>query len=111
MLNLAYLVISRFFIDLVISDKETGKPLCVLDTKYKTPDFPSQDDIAQINLYSGLKNCIEGILVYPELLKYPMDSTVKGVRIRSATFSLDGDLEAAGQRFLKQILPDGDMIL
>ena len=99
-----------FLIDLVISNKASGEPLCVLDTKYKAPDSPSQDDIAQINLYAGLKNCNEGILVYPELLKYPMNSIVKGVKIRSATFSLDGDLEEAGQRFLAKILPEYELI-
>ncbi len=100
-----------FLIDLVISETKKRENLCVYWTRNIKPLISLLKMILlKLILYSGLKNCIEGILVYPELLKYPMDSTVKGVRIRSATFSLDGDLEAAGQRFLKQILPDGDMI-
>ncbi|MBW6475295.1 MAG: McrC family protein [Anaerolineaceae bacterium] len=95
-----------FLIDLVISDKETGKPLCVLDTKYKTPITPSQEDIAQIYLYAGIKKCNEGILIYPSDLEKPLDTLIDGTRIRTSTFSLKGNLEEAGQQLLIDILPD-----
>lgn len=95
-----------FLIDLVILEKETEKPLCVLDTKYKTPSAPSPDDIAQIYFYAGLKNSKEGILIYPAYLTQPLDTSIDGTRIRSTTFLLEGDLEAAGQRFLAAILPE-----
>lgn len=93
-----------FKIDLVISDTETKQPLCVLDTKYKNVDSPSNDDIAQVNLYAGLKACHEAILIYPKQISHPLNEIVKDTRIRTAQFSLEGDLEKAGNEFLMDIL-------
>jgi 5-methylcytosine-specific restriction enzyme subunit McrC len=93
-------------IDLVLFQKQSGMPICVLDTKYKTPDKPSQDDIAQINLYADVMGCKQAILIYPEEISKPMDQVVGGIRIRTATFNIGGDLEKAGKAFLKDILED-----
>ena len=92
-------------IDLVIYNKVTHEPLCVLDTKYKSPSKgPSTSDIFQINYYASMKQCKHAILVYPEKIPIPYDETKTGVRIRTSTFSLAGDLEEAGKKFLEEIL-------
>ena len=91
-------------IDLVITDKNSGQTLFVLDTKYKTPLKPSQVDISQIVTYAKAKNCHEAILVYPEPLPRPLDIWLDDLHIRSLTFPLDTDLETAGQQFLQNVL-------
>lgn len=90
-------------IDMVLYD-ENGNPHAILDTKYKTPIKPSQADISQIVTYAKAKNCHEAILVYPEPLPRPLDIWLDDLHIRSLTFSLDRDLETAGQRFLQTVL-------
>ncbi len=90
-------------IDMVLYDKN-GNPHTILDTKYKTPIKPSQADISQIVTYAKAKNCHEAILIYPEPLPRPLDIWLDDLHIRSLTFSLDTDLEAAGQQFLQNAL-------
>jgi 5-methylcytosine-specific restriction enzyme subunit McrC len=87
-------------IDMVVYD-ENGNPHTILDTKYKTPTKPSQADISQIVTYAKAKGCHEAILVYPEPLPRPLDIWLDDLHIRSLTFSLDGDLESAGQQFMQ----------
>ncbi len=93
-------------IDLVLYLKHTGQPICVLDTKYKTPEKPSQDDIAQANLYADVIGCKQAILIYPEKISRPMDQVVGGIRIQTATFNIGGDIEEGGKEFLDEILED-----
>jgi 5-methylcytosine-specific restriction enzyme subunit McrC len=92
-----------FKIDLVIYETDTKRPVCVLDTKYKSSESPFSDDIAQVGFYAMAKKCREAILVYPKRISHPMDETVNEIRIRTATFSLEGDLEEAGKKFLTEI--------
>jgi 5-methylcytosine-specific restriction enzyme subunit McrC len=93
-----------FKIDLVVYDISTGTARYILDTKYKTPTQPAADDIAQVVAYAVSKNCHEAILVYPENLAYPLDEWVGDIRVRSLTFSLNDDLDRAGQVFLQNLL-------
>jgi 5-methylcytosine-specific restriction enzyme subunit McrC len=90
----------KFIIDLVICDLETGRTLCVLDTKYKCPDTPANDDISQVVTYAEIKQCSDAILVYPRDLDANLDERLGDIRVRNLTFKIDGDLEAAGQAFL-----------
>jgi 5-methylcytosine-specific restriction enzyme subunit McrC len=92
----------HFKIDLVLYEKETGLVHSVLDTKYKTGS-PGTDDIAQVIAYAKVKRSREAILIYPTPPAQPLDTTIDGLRIRSLTFALDGDLEQAGQRFLRDL--------
>lgn len=95
----------HFEIDLVLSEGGPGGAArSVLDTKYKTPTAPATDDIAQVVAYAQAKQCHEAILIYPAPLVRPLDSWVGDIRVRSLTFSLNGDLEQAGQRFLQELL-------
>jgi len=93
-----------FKMDLVISDALTGKPLIVLDTKYKASDIPSPDDIAKITFYAMAKGCQNAVLVYPSAITQPLDTSVDRIRIRSAAFTLDKDIEESGKEFLASIL-------
>ncbi|MDH3308702.1 MAG: McrC family protein [Acidimicrobiia bacterium] len=89
-----------FNIDLVLSNADTGRALAVLDTKYKAPDGPSAKDVQQVVAYAVAKNCGEAILVYPKELAKPLDEMVGDIRVRSAVFSLAGNLEENGTMFL-----------
>ena len=93
-----------FDIDLVLQDMATGAAKYVLDTKYKASTAPASSDIAQVVAYAEAKGCQEGILVYPTPLSEPLNIRVGSIRIRSLIFSLAGDLEQAGYRFLQNLL-------
>lgn len=93
-----------FKTDIVIYENSTGKPSYILDTKYKNPSSPAADDVAQVIAYAVFKECQDVVLVYPTSLKYPLNEQVGNIRVRSLTFFLNGNLEQAGQAFLKDLL-------
>jgi len=95
-----------FAIDLVLRDTSTGEILCVLDTKYKDTTKPSSGDIGQIVAYAQKLGCHEAILVYPRSLPRPYETWVGDIRVRSLSFSLDGDVDEAGYRFMRTVLGD-----
>ncbi|MBE9226239.1 restriction endonuclease [Phormidium sp. LEGE 05292] len=92
-----------FIPDIILYEALTEKARYILDTKYKTPDSPAAKDVAQVIAYAVSKECQEVILVYPTSLKYPLDTLIGNIRVRSLTFSLDGNLEDAGKSFLKEL--------
>lgn len=95
----------HFEIDLVLYDADRpGAARCILDTKYKSSPVPATEDIAQVVAYAQAKRCREAILVYPAALARPLDSQIGDIRVRSLTFSLEGELEEAGRRFLAGLL-------
>jgi 5-methylcytosine-specific restriction enzyme subunit McrC len=94
----------KFNIDLVIYDKDTQKALFVLDTKYKAPNHPGNDDISQVVTYATAKECNGAVLIYPKPVN--LDVMIGKIRVRSLTFSLDGDLEQAGHKFLENLFSD-----
>lgn len=105
--DLAPAVGLQFKIDLVLSDAVTREALCVLDTKYKDEPVPSPDDISQVVAYAEAKGCHDAILIYP-FGREPMELCVGKIRVRALGFSLYGDLEEVGQRFLDLALPSHD---
>jgi len=94
----------RFDIDLVLYEGE--KASCVLDTKYKAPAL-KKPDLNQIVTYAVTKECREAILIYPKPQEAPLDETIGKIRVRSLTFSLDGDLDRAGRSFLEDLFSKG----
>jgi 5-methylcytosine-specific restriction enzyme subunit McrC len=74
-----------------------------MDTKYKV-GAPSNDDIYQVVSYAAANGCKDAILVYPAELDRPLDERWGDIRVRSATFSLEGDLEETGRRFTQNII-------
>jgi 5-methylcytosine-specific restriction enzyme subunit McrC len=92
----------KFRMDLAIYDERSHQPVCIMDTKYKV-GAPSMDDIYQVVAYCEANGCQDAILIYPS--KTEQLSKVKwgDIRVKSATFSLEGDLEEAGQAFIQEI--------
>jgi 5-methylcytosine-specific restriction enzyme subunit McrC len=93
-----------FNIDLALNDATTGEACYVLDTKYKTPDSPSPNDVAQIIAYATVKECSEAVLIYPKPLQKPLDIWANGIHVRTLTFAIDADLEQGGKAFLNSLL-------
>jgi 5-methylcytosine-specific restriction enzyme subunit McrC len=94
----------RSQIDLVLTDKASGRPRCVLDTKYKRAETPAESDIHQAVFYALATGCREAVLVYPAFLSKPIDTRIDHVHLRTLTFGLDGDLDEAGERFVRALL-------
>jgi 5-methylcytosine-specific restriction enzyme subunit McrC len=92
-----------FSIDLVIHDRATQEPLCVLDTKYKDAALPSTQDVQQVVAYAEAKGCREAFLVYPSHDARPFEARIGDIRVRSLVFDLSRDLEEAGELFLTQL--------
>jgi 5-methylcytosine-specific restriction enzyme subunit McrC len=92
-------------IDLLVTETATGRPLWILDTKYKTAPKAASDDIQQVVAYAVAKGCTRAGLVYPRALETRLDTKwgQSGVSVKSLTFDLSGDLEAAGQKFLEEL--------
>jgi 5-methylcytosine-specific restriction enzyme subunit McrC len=97
----------NYQIDLVLCDAATGRTLCVLDTKYKANEGPAQTDVNQAVTYAEIKDCTEAVLIYPVPLAPPLNVQMGRIRVQSLTFSLEGDLEQAGQAFLRDLLRSG----
>jgi 5-methylcytosine-specific restriction enzyme subunit McrC len=93
----------HFRIDLILCYVATGEARAVLDTKYKAPNRAADTDIHQMISYAKATRCAEAFLIYPTGLKEPLDITASDIRVRSLTFSLDGDLHQAGQSLLKDL--------
>lgn len=94
----------EFDIDLVIYEKETDNPRFILDTKYKIPKKVDSSDLHQVIAYAESKRCKEAILIYPSSLENSIDEIIGDIRVRSLTFSLDDNLDDAGNIFIKELL-------
>jgi 5-methylcytosine-specific restriction enzyme subunit McrC len=96
----------RYKIDLTIYDRTTNKAIAVLDTKYKTPEKPSNTDINQILTYAHFKKSDRvathrAILIYPESLPQPLDQISDTIHLQSLVFGCDPDKDGAA--FLAQL--------
>jgi 5-methylcytosine-specific restriction enzyme subunit McrC len=89
-----------FRIDMVVYDRTSGEARSVVDAKYKAPERVDQADFNQVVVYAKAKHCSQAFLVYPVPLAKPLDVWVGEIRVRSATFSLDKDLDTGGQELL-----------
>ncbi len=94
----------HFEIDLALYQTGNADPRFILDTKYKTPDSPANDDIYQVVAYAEAKGCRKAILIYPTPLTRPLDETIGQIHVRSLAFSLDQNLNRAGWDFLDTLL-------
>ena len=94
----------RFDIDLVVRAAGTADVACVLDTKYKSGK-PTPADVAQVVAYAELRHTTDAVLIYPVRLDSALTADIGSIGVRSVSFSLDGDLGEAGQKFLTAILP------
>ncbi|MGE3799926.1 MAG: McrC family protein [Candidatus Kapaibacterium sp.] len=97
-----------FIFDILVKDHLSGATRCVIDTKYKVPVKPANDDIFQVVAYATQQRCRQAVLIYPEALSNPIDITVGDVRIKSLTFPISGEeseeIEVGGKNFLRELL-------
>lgn len=93
----------HFQIDLMLRDTTTGAVTTVLDTKYKSVDYPDPNDIAQVVAYAEAQACTDAVLVYPEAMGVEFDERIGQVRVRGLAFDLSGNLDDAGRRLLSQL--------
>ena len=49
-------------------------------------------------------DCHDVLLVYPHPPARPLNTKIGAIRVRTAVFALDDDLDDAGQAFVKQLL-------
>jgi 5-methylcytosine-specific restriction enzyme subunit McrC len=90
-------------IDLLLKDIESGEVVCVLDTKYKIGNQATAHDVEQVVAYATGNRCSLAMLVYPRQLKKPLNVPFGDVRVASAVFELDGDLDIEGQSFSESV--------
>jgi 5-methylcytosine-specific restriction enzyme subunit McrC len=93
----------HFIIDILLYNAATGKTIAVLDTKYKAPELAGNTDIHQMISYANTTKCEQAFLIYPKDLTQPLDVESDQIRVRSLTFSLDDNLDRAGETFLKNL--------
>ena len=97
-----------FIFDILLKERGSGKTLCVIDTKYKVQEKPSNEDIFQVVTYATQQQCREAVLIYPESPSSPLDITVGDVRVRSLAFPLDGatqeEFDGRGKRLVEEVL-------
>ncbi|MEI6153759.1 MAG: hypothetical protein WCQ90_06710 [Deltaproteobacteria bacterium] len=68
-----------------------------MDTKYKTHETPSNTDINQAIVYAYAKDCKEAVLIYHTTDVQKFDEQLKEFRLRALPFTLNTNLEEAGQ--------------
>lgn len=88
--------------DIVIYDRLTNLPVVILDTKYKTVQQPSQEDINQVVTYGTVLRAPQVVLVYPQLPAVSTDTIIgtPGIRVRSLNFPLNLHPDEAGHQLL-----------
>jgi 5-methylcytosine-specific restriction enzyme subunit McrC len=92
-----------YHIDLVLRSAAGGRPVAVLDTKYKDVTSPSNEDVNQVVVYAELMGCTDAFLVYPRAPARALDVRIGAIRVRSVVFSLDGDLQLGGRELLSTL--------
>jgi 5-methylcytosine-specific restriction enzyme subunit McrC len=61
------------------------------------------EDIYQVVVYAEVNDCTEAILIHPAPLDVALDQRLGKIRVRSLAFSIDGDLEQAGQASVRAL--------
>ncbi|MCC7439299.1 MAG: restriction endonuclease [Armatimonadetes bacterium] len=93
-------------LDMVIYNAASNRPLLVIDTKYKTADSPSPDDLQQVVAYSVARGCASAVLIYPTQLRRPFNGRYgqSEIAIRTVAFDIATDIEKGGRRMLEELL-------
>jgi 5-methylcytosine-specific restriction enzyme subunit McrC len=88
-------------IDIVLIEEGSGRPIAVLDTKYKSVEQPSEADIYQIAFYARELQVDRAMLVYPSTSTRQF-RILHGSRIilESLVFDLTAPPDEAGAAFL-----------
>jgi 5-methylcytosine-specific restriction enzyme subunit McrC len=87
-----------FQIDLTLRERDSGKHLAVLDTKYKREQRPEEGDIQQVVAYAVRMGAEKAYLIYPHSGIRPSILSVGSVKVGMHAFDLGLDLEQAGRK-------------
>ncbi|QIB75405.1 restriction endonuclease [Halogeometricum borinquense] len=93
----------QYRIDIVLYDRDTGEPVCVIDAKYKDDERPGTGDISQMVGYAKAVGVDETFLMYPSGFDDSLDIQLDDVHVKNAIYSLTGDLDENGQLFLESL--------
>ena len=106
-LDTQYHIKLRATADLSFTIDLSGKPLAVLDTKYKASLLPTEADIQQVVAYAVEVGVDTAYLIYPSPIAGPNEVRIgNNIRIRSAVFDISQDPDEAGKQFLRNVLHD-----
>src|SRR3569833_111977 len=92
-----------FRIDLVLKQKISGRPFAVLDTKFKLSETPSEAGVQQAVAYAVEMGVRHAFLVYPNALAHPVRARVGDIEVRSLSFDISSEINAAGTAFLERL--------
>lgn len=90
-----------FVLDILVRDR-SGRPLRVVDTKYKHATAPSFDDVAQVVAYATAVHATEAVLVYP--VPFEWTAMIGPIRVRTVGIRLDGDVNDAADVLSRELL-------
>ena len=93
-----------FRIDLVLRDVHTGKPIAVMDTKYKLGEAPLESDIQQVVAYAVEMGVQRAFLVYPSTTGGSFRAKVGDIVVEGLRFDLNADHDLEGRRFKGTLL-------
>jgi 5-methylcytosine-specific restriction enzyme subunit McrC len=90
-------------IDLFLKDRKSGRPIAILDTKYKATELPIESDIQQVIAYAVETGVRHAVLVYPNSRSHAVKVQSGNITVRSLPFDISSELDAAGLIFLKEL--------
>ena len=93
-----------FRIDLFLKDKRSGRPIAILDTKYKATELPTEADIQQVVAYAVETGVRCAVLVYPNSRLRPVNVQVGDIDVRCLSFDIASEINSAGLLFLKELV-------
>lgn len=93
-----------FQIDLGLMDKDSGRPLAVLDTKYKRTAEPEETDIQQVVAYAVRMGTDKVVLIYPSRKTRRFVLQVGSVEVSSLVFDLGKELAEGGACFYVDLM-------
>ncbi len=97
-------------VDILVKDS-TGRPIAVMDTKYKQDSTPSSDDLQQISAYALATGVEQAFIVYPSAIGSGHRQYVGNVLVKTVHFDIGGELQIAGCNLLAQLgLPASAMV-
>jgi len=97
----------EFHVDLVVRDRASHKPLCILDTKYKLGESVNEADIQQVVAYAVELGVTQAFLVYPNAMARRVRAKVGDVKVESIAFDVASDFALSGKALLSAVSFNG----
>jgi 5-methylcytosine-specific restriction endonuclease McrBC regulatory subunit McrC len=89
--------------DIVVRNRETGRVLAILDTKYKRAAQPEEADISQVTAYAVQLNAPKAILIYPSSQTQPIEVRIGDISVQSLVFDVSRQ-DLGGDAFLGELM-------